>query len=336
MFIVNLSQDKSKVNPYLSNTLLKEIKESLDKNKKVILYLNKRWEYSSLICNKCNHLYKCENCDVSLNIHKYPEKLVCHICNNTKNVPTRCEKCGSDSLQKIWIWTQQIENSIKKEFVNYNIFRFDTDSVKNKTLKNNALNTLKKADIIIWTKMITTGFDFSNVGLIWVVLIEQELLIPKYNTEEQIYSNIKQLIWRWSRKWDISNIVIQTFIPQNEIIKDITESNYKDFFIKTLTERKLFWYPPFLEMATLEYRNKDKQKAIQFIQNLKNKLEIETQTLLNSWTIKNIELIIVPNSIKKHNQYYNRLIIKWEKIRILLEQIRTEILKNSSLVVIFE
>jgi primosomal protein N' len=42
MFLVNLSQDKSKVNPYISNTLLKKIEETLNEKKKVILYLNKR------------------------------------------------------------------------------------------------------------------------------------------------------------------------------------------------------------------------------------------------------------------------------------------------------
>jgi primosomal protein N' len=42
MFLVNLSQDKSKINPYLSNTLLEKIEDSLNSNKKIILYINKR------------------------------------------------------------------------------------------------------------------------------------------------------------------------------------------------------------------------------------------------------------------------------------------------------
>jgi len=42
MFLVNLSQDKSKINPYISNTLLQKIEESLNSKKKIILYLNKR------------------------------------------------------------------------------------------------------------------------------------------------------------------------------------------------------------------------------------------------------------------------------------------------------
>lgn len=330
MLIVNLSQDKSKINNYLSNTLLSEIDKSLTENKKVILYLNKRWEYSSLICKKCNHLYKCKNCDISMSVHKYPEQLICHICNDTKNIPKKCENCNStESLEKVWIWTQQIEDSLKNIFKNKNIFRFDTDSVKNKTEKNNALDNLEKADIIIWTKMITTGFDFKWVGLIWIILLEQELLVPKYNTEEKVYLNIKQLIWRWNRSGEKSEIIIQTFIPENEMIKNITQNNYKDFFTNTLKERKAFLYPPFCEMLSLEYRNKSKEKSLSFIKNLKNKLDLENNN-------KNIDILLVPNPTKKHNQFYYKIIIKWDNLRDFITCIKTEIMRNSWLVVIFD
>jgi len=164
------------------------------------------------------------------------------------------------NLKKVWIGTQQIEDSLKALFPNNSIFRFDADSVKNKTEKQKALETLRNADIIIGTKMITTGFDFKNVWLIWVILLEQELWIPKYNIEERVYSNIKQLIWRWERNGEKTETILQTFIPGNENIKNIIESNYKEFFTETLKERKLFNYPPFSEMVSIEYRDKNKDK----------------------------------------------------------------------------
>jgi hypothetical protein len=42
--------------------------------------------------------------------------------------------------------------------------------------------------------MLTTGFDFDAIGLVTVILIEQELQIAKYNSEEKLYTNIKQLL----------------------------------------------------------------------------------------------------------------------------------------------
>lgn len=336
MLLVNLAQNKSNLNYYLSNTLLNRIDENLENNKKIILYINKRWEFSSLICSDCSALYKCENCDISFSVHGFPEKLACHLCWNTKNIPTKCDKCNSKNLQKVWVWTQQIEKALSSYLAwkNINIFRFDTDSVKNKKEKEQALEQLEKAQIIIWTKMITTGFDFKWVWLIWVILLEQELQIPKYNTEEKVYSNIKQLLGRWERNWEKTDIVIQTFIPENDIIQTIVNSNYKDFFIKTLEERKLFNYPPFCEILTLEYRHKSEEKAKNFITNLKNKLELELQNYPNKESI--VEIILNPKYQKKYNQYFYRIIIKWNNLRDFVECVKDEIIKNKGLVVIFD
>jgi primosomal protein N' (replication factor Y) (superfamily II helicase) len=330
MLIVNLSQNKSKLNYYISSSLLGAIKHNLKDNKKSILYLNKRWNFSSLICDDCSYYYKCKNCDVSLTVHNNPEKLSCHLCGASWNIPKSCSKCNRDNLKKIWVWTKQIEESLKNHFNDeVSIFRFDLDSTKNKTEKKLALEKLEKSDIIIATKMITTGFDFKNIGLIAVILAEQEFSFPSYNSEEKAYINIKQLIGRWNRLWNKTEIIIQTFIPDNEIIQSLSEKNYKNFFLDTLKERKLFNYPPFVEMLTLEYRDESEKKALDFMINLKNKLD-----LLN--TEQNIEIILNKKSFKKFNKYHIKIILKWNKLRNFIENIKSEIFRNSSLSVIFE
>lgn len=329
MLIVNLNQNRSSINNYISSSLLESIEKSLENNKKIILYLNKRWSFSSLICSDCQHYYKCKNCDISLTVHENTWKLSCHTCWASWNIPLSCTKCFWNNLKKIWVWTKQIEDSLRKYLKNSNIFRLDQDSTKNKTEKKETLEKLEKADIIIATKMITTGFDFKNIGLIWIILAEQEFSFPTYNSEEKAYINLKQLIWRWNRLWEKTEIICQTFIPDNEIIKTLTSKNYKNFFIDTLNERKLFNYPPFCEMLKLEYRDKSEQKAFNFMTNLKNKLD-----LLNSED--KIEIILNKQSFKKYNQYYISIILKWNNLRDFITNIKSEIFKNSNLSVIFE
>jgi len=70
MLIINLNQNKSDLNYYISGTLLENIEKNLKQNKKTILYLNKRGSFSSLICEDCQYYYKCKNCDVSLTVHE--------------------------------------------------------------------------------------------------------------------------------------------------------------------------------------------------------------------------------------------------------------------------
>lgn len=327
IYTIDLTKDKSKKSEYLSETLLSKIENSLKQNKKAILYINKRWAYNLLICEDCNDLKKCPRCDISLHVHINPLKLICHHCSYEKEFPLTCDNCNSTNLKKIWVWTQHIEETIKKFFFGKKVFRMDTDSIKNIKEKNEALENIKNADIIIWTKMITTGFDFRDIWVIWIILLEQELQIPKYDTEEKIYSNIKQLIWRWWRIWDETDIIIQTFIPNNEMIKSIVELNYKDFFKKTLEERKLFNYPPFCEIVTLRYKDKSSENALNNMKNLKEKIE-----KFNNW---DFEIILNSNTFKRNNQFFAQIIIKWNNIRTFLENIKKDIFEEKDLTVIF-
>lgn len=327
IYIVDLNKDKSKKNNYLSETLITKMQESFKNWKKTILYINKRWAYNMLVCKDCSNIEKCPACDIILSVHKNPEKLICHHCWYSKEIPLSCEKCGSVNLEKVWVWTQQIEESIKKYFPWEIVFRMDSDNVKNIWEKKLALENLKNSKIIIWTKMITTWFDFRDIWVIWIILLEQELQIPKYDTEEKIYSNIKQLIWRWGRVWSETDVIIQTFAPNNEMIKNLINLNYKEFLKKTLEERKIFNYPPFCELVTLRYKNVNSWNALDFMTNLKEKLD-----KFNFWEY---EIIKNPNTFKRNNQYFAQIIIKWNDVRKILENIKKEIFSDKDLAVIF-
>ena len=266
-----------------------------------------------------------------MSVHSYPPLMLCHLCGFQKNIPTQCSQCQWTHLEKIWIWTQQIEDSLNKHFTSKNsplkIFRFDTDSMKTKTSKKEALLSVEEADIIIGTKMVTTGFNFKNIWLVGVILVEQELQIPAYNTEESVYTNIRQLLWRGWRVGQKTEFILQSFIPDNNVIQSIAYDNYKDFFIKTLEERKLFWYPPYSEYAILEYRDEDSKKSLEF----GKKLHTTLLWIIESRKLDKIELIYHKKSHKKYNNHYIKIILKWENISSLIKQIGPSILQNSQL-----
>ena len=328
LFLVDLNKDKSTQNPYISNTLIENITQSIKNNKKTILYINKRWAYNLLICQDCWHIYKCKNCDCALSVHLNPAKLKCHLCNYEENISISCEKCQNTQLKSVWVWTQQIEQSILKLFPWVNIFRMDSDSTANKTQKNESLQNIKNSQIIIWTKMITTWFDFDDIETIWVILLEQELWIAKYDTEEKIYSNIKQLIWRAWRKWNTSNVIIQSFAVDNEFTKNIISKNYKEFFLQSINERKLFNYPPFCEYCNIRYKSKSIENTKKFIDNFYKDLQKENKF--------DLEITKIDSYFKKDNQFFGKIVIKWQNIRDFLNIFKSQIHANKDLVVIFE
>jgi len=328
IFLVDLNKDKSKINPYLSETLIDKINHTLLKKEKVILYINKRGSYNLFICGDCSNIKKCPRCDVSLSVHEFDNKLVCHHCWYEEDIIYKCSRCWWVNLNKVWVWIQQIEKVIRENYPNLKIHRFDTDNIKTKIDKENALSNIQNSDIIIWTKMITTWFNFSKIGLIWVILLEQELQIPEYDTHEKVFFNIKQLLWRWWRVGQYTDIVIQTYSPNNESIKSIIYNNYKEFFINTLKERKIFWYPPFWEYVVLRYKNIDKNKSIDYMSKFYEKLI----SLNDRW----LDIIFVKNVIKRNNQFFSKIIIKWNNLRDFISLIKKDILRNKDMSVIFK
>ena len=329
MFLtVNLAQNKSKISNYISDTLLEHIDITLAKGEKVMLYLNKRGSHSSLICEDCQHLYSCPNCDVSLSVHSNPDHLRCHICNNAFNIPKQCSKCSKSNLKPVWVWTQQIESIMKELYRENTVYRFDSDSMKNISSKREALWNLDSADIIIGTKMLTTGFNFEKVWLICVLLVESELSYPSYDAQEKAYTNLRQLIGRGNRKSQETTIILQTFIPKNPLVLQLTHNNFKDFFQETLKERREFDYPPYKQMITLEYRHKDSKKSLAYTQKLLEDLqEIDEKN--------EYQFLRGSSTFKKNNTHHATLIVKWKNVRNLLKHIEKTIISQSALSIIF-
>lgn len=328
IYTIDLSLDKSRENRYLSETLLTKIEEWLKRWEKSILYLNKRGQFSSYICSDCSYIFSCPNCDLSLNIHSSPDRLMCHHCFYEEKLTNQCKECHGVALERVWVGTAQIESSIKKLFPTASVYRFDTDNLKTITAKKEALQTLESTDIIIGTKMITTGFNIKKLGLIWVILVEQELNIPRYNNEENVYSNIRQLLWRGGRVWQKTEILLQTYAVKNPLIQNITQKNYRDFFIENLKERQIFWYPPYAELVYISYKHKEKKKSLEYIKKISQEFLRVAQT--------EIQVIMVDTPIKRNNQYFSKIILKGNNIRNFLEPWRKEILRNSDLSVSFE
>jgi len=104
--------------------------------------------------------------------------------------------------------------------------------------------------------------------------------------------------------------------------------NFKDFLWEVLKERKDFLYPPYKELVQLEYRNKDSKKALAFTQKLEQKMRSYDTDHLYTF-------LRGTSTFKKNNSYHTNILIKWENIRNLLENIESTIIRESGLSVIF-
>ena len=107
--VKDMTRRKMMKGPF-SPRLLEAIQESLDNNKQVILFQNRRGFVPIVECQDCGWIPKCEHCDVSLTMHKNINLLTCHYCGYTYAIPKVCPKCGGIHLRGHGFGTEKIED----------------------------------------------------------------------------------------------------------------------------------------------------------------------------------------------------------------------------------
>lgn len=263
--------------PFLSDELVEHMSETVAKGKKCLLFFNRRGSARTLLCKDCGHQFFCERCDLSMIVHTSPSpKLLCHHCSAESEMPHSCPKCHGSNLNSVGFGIQKIEENILRLFPDVRVARIDSDKKRSEGIQ---FQEIEAAQILLSTELGNT-LAIDGIELVAFLLLESEIAVPEYDIEEKIYTNISYN----SRKG--SQIYIQTFAPKSDLIRNITEGNYRDFLVHTLAERKTFSYPPYKELVHIWVRDKNKERVKDIIYKLKNKLEL---LILEIYSSRNLE-----------------------------------------------
>ena len=236
----------------LSSRLRAELEENLTRGEQSILFINRRGANKLICCGDCGYVYKCPNCSVSLTYHSANRRLMCHYCGYTRRADSHCPDCGG-MLTFIGAGTQLIEDELRELYPGTEILRMDTDTVRAAGSHDALLGKFKneRIPIMVGTQMVTKGLNFENVTLIGVISADQSLYCGDYRSGERTFSLITQVIGRSGRGSKPGRAVIQTFTPQNEIIRLAAAQDYEGFYKTELSLRRLQNTPPFADIIAI-------------------------------------------------------------------------------------
>ncbi len=272
IFVADVKESMKQREMYgiFTKTLYDEINICLEKGKQIILFQNRRGFAPRVKCNICGYEPKCPNCDVSLVLHKHSHSLTCHYCGYTTDVLSSCPDCGSHSLRIVGIGTEKIEEEIASYFPKARVARMDLDSTRTKEAFTKIIEDFanKKTDILAGTQIVTKGLDFDNVGLVGVVDADALLHYPDFRAFERAFQILTQVSGRAGRRNQRGKVVIQTFDPYNQVIRDVCEHNYQGMYESQIMERKVFYFPPFCRLIKITLQHRDRiflqKKAVDY------------------------------------------------------------------------
>ena len=247
----------------ISQELETEIRKTLNENKQVILFLNRRGFTHFFRCNTCGFELKCKNCSVSMTYHKFENRLRCHYCNWSQVPPSSCPKCSSLDIGYSGFGTEYIENETKTKFPEAKILRLDTDALTKKGELQEKLDLFKKGEynILLGTQMVAKGLNFPNLQLVGVILADTGLHLPDFRASERTFSLITQVAGRAGRFFPDGKVFVQTYNPLREPIKFACEGRIDDFYEYELNQRKMLGFPPYSRLVRLVFRSLNAQKA---------------------------------------------------------------------------
>ena len=262
-------------NSSFSGALNEEIEKCLSEDKQAILFLNRRGYSQTVICKECGYVAKCEACDVSLTYHRDEGCLKCHYCGTKYNMLSACPDCQGKKLSYAGTGTQRIAAELEKMYPTARILRMDNDTTSGKEGHYKILKTFaeKKADILVGTQMIAKGHDFPAVTLVGILDADMSLHFSDYRSGERTFQLITQVAGRSGRAEEQGKVVLQTFDPENEVLRFATRYDYEGFYQNEVSLRAAMAFPPFSKIVRVMVTGEDDKKCIEALREVYVELE---------------------------------------------------------------
>ena len=332
-FVIDLKHQR--IQNGLSEPLLRRMQEHLEKGNQVLLFLNRRGFAPVLLCHECGWIDECHHCEKPYTYHQHQRVLRCHHCGAQKTVPMQCGHCGSTHLVTTGLGTEQLEETLKARFPQYNIARIDRDSTARKGKLEGYLEDIQqgKSQILIGTQMLAKGHHFPNVTLVALVNVDNALFSLDFRAEERLAQLYVQVAGRSGRAEKQGEVVLQTHYPDHPLLTTLLEKGYQAFAEETLKLRHNMGLPPFSFQALFKAQCRHSEEA-----------ENALSQLASFFYEQNIEGLQVLGPIpapfsKKAGQYRWQLLLQHtsrKQLQAALSRYSPELIKSSQVRLILD
>ena len=248
--------------PY-SMELLADIEDTWKQGKQSILFLNRRGASRALVCVDCQEAPECPRCNARLTYHSANERLMCHHCGYSQSVPERCPQCGGP-LKRLGIGTQKLQEELTERFPQMEVARMDADTVSATNPHEKILAHFRDdhVPVLIGTQMVAKGLNLPDVTLVGVLDADMSLYCDGYRGAETTFNMLTQVVGRSGRGDTPGSAVIQTMVPEHQVIALAARQDYDGFYELEICLRKMQQCPPFGDVTTVTFTGQDEARVL--------------------------------------------------------------------------
>jgi len=260
---------ETEISGNLSPVLCDAITETLNQNKQVMLFINRRGFAPIVQCKKCGWVAECPDCSIGLNYHKHLGKMVCHMCGKAAAFPDKCPQCGNEvSLRGAGL--EKIEEEILHKFPNVRTALVSSDTIVSREALERLVTKMEdgEIDIIIGTQILAKGHHFPNLTLVGVVDADMGLFGTDFRAGEHTFQQLFQVAGRAGRGEFPGRVLLQTYQPEHPVITAICAGNRDEFMESDMASRKIAKMPPFGQLIAVIVESDKEQVLKKYCQRL--------------------------------------------------------------------
>ena len=157
--------------------------------------------------------------------------------------------CGG-LLKHVGSGTQKVEEELRQLFPGTEVLRLDADTAASGHEPILRRFREDRVPILLGTQMVAKGLDFPGVTLVGVLAADLSLYVDNYRAAERTFSLLTQVVGRAGRGGSRGRAVIQTYAPENDVIRCAARQDYQSFYQGEIRMRRLRRCPPFADLFT--------------------------------------------------------------------------------------
>jgi primosomal protein N' (replication factor Y) len=283
---------------------------------KAIVMVNRRGFAPWLTCRSCGHHWSCPNCDVSLIVHRHSGRLVCHHCAHAETLPGSCGGCGSTTLSRTGVGTEQVEALLAGRLAPMPVFRLDADTAAGRGAHARILAAFGESGsaVLVGTQMVAKGHDFPEVTLSAILDADATLRFPDFRAAERTFAMVAQLAGRSGRGAAGGDVIVQTLAPSAPSIAHAARHDATAFLAEEVERRRALRYPPFSHLTRIVLKAEDAPR----LDRAAAHLAVELAAAIPEGT----ELLGPAPMFRVRNRHRRRLLLKAEEREATVSTVR--------------
>lgn len=247
----------------LSYPLREAIFDTWSRGEQTVLLLNRRGNSRCLVCVDCGQSPQCPRCSMAMTYHSANNRLMCHYCGYSQSVPKRCPRCGGP-MKTMGTGTQKVEQELHEIAPEMGVERMDADTVSAVNTHEKILDHFQRegVPVLLGTQMVAKGLNLPGVTLVGVLDADLSLYAGGYRAGETTFNLLTQVVGRAGRGERPGRAVIQTMVPNHQLLRLAASQDYDGFYEMEIRLRRVQKAPPFGDQLMITFRGQEEAAVL--------------------------------------------------------------------------